>query len=56
MIAVPPKLTQDAIKPGTPNYSIKQAYFINSTLASTTGGYLQGSELGLMGIYELRKD
>ena len=40
LIAVPPKLTPDAIRPGSPGYSIKQAYFINSTLASTTGGYM----------------
>ncbi len=40
LIAVPPRLTADAIKPGSPNYAIRQAYYVNSTLASTNGGYM----------------
>ena len=40
LIAVPPKLTPDAIRPGSPGYAIKQAYFIDSKLASTNGGYM----------------
>jgi len=40
LIAVPPKLTPDAIRPGSPGYAIRQAYFVNSTLASTNGGYM----------------
>jgi murein DD-endopeptidase MepM/ murein hydrolase activator NlpD len=40
LIAVPTRLTPDAVKPGAPGYLIKQAYFVNSTLASTTGGYM----------------
>ena len=32
LIAVPPKLTPDAIKPGSPDYAVRQAYFVNSAL------------------------
>ena len=40
LIAVPAKFTPDAIKPGSPGYAVRQAYFVNSTLASTNGGYM----------------
>ncbi len=40
LIAVPAKLTADGIKPGSPGYAVRQAYFVNSTLASTNGGYM----------------
>ncbi len=40
LIAVPARLTPDAIKPGSPGYAVRQAYFVNSTLASTNGGYM----------------
>jgi murein DD-endopeptidase MepM/ murein hydrolase activator NlpD len=38
LIAVPAKLTPEGIRPGSPGYAVKQAYFVNSTLASTDGG------------------
>ena len=40
LIAVPARLTPDAVKPGAPGYAVKQAYFVNSTLASSSGGYM----------------
>ncbi len=40
LIAAPARLTPDAIRPGSPDYAIRQAYFVNSTLASTNGGYM----------------
>ena len=40
LVAVPAKLTPDAIRPGSPGYAVRQAHFVNSTLASTNGGYM----------------